>query len=548
MTMTSGDRRPKVAVIAGAGPAGLTAALELLRRSDISPVVFEADGQVGGISKTINYRGNRMDLGGHRFFSKSDWVMRWWQEILPVAEGQLSPDGALRINYQGRSHSLTPGALGLPSSDAVLLVRQRLSRIYYRRRFFDYPLTLNASTIRNLGLMEALQIGLSYGQAQLKSRPPEVTLEDFLVNRFGRRLYRTFFKDYTEKVWGVPCAEISAEWGAQRIKGLSVAKAIAHALTSPFRSSADALQMSTETSLIERFLYPKLGPGQLWEEVGRRIAQQGGRIHLRHRVVGVERDGIKVIAATVLDETTGLTQRVPCEYFISTVPVRDLVAFLEPAELQIRRTAEQLPYRDFMTVGLLLRRMRAAAASRRAPRGNGMPPDNWIYVQEPDVRIGRLQIFNNWSPALVADPGTIWLGLEYFCSEGDDLWAMDDARFIDYAAGELEKIGLIDRKDVIDGTLVRVRKAYPAYFGTYSQFERVRTFLDRFPNVYPVGRNGMHRYNNQDHSMLAANSAVNSIINGGGDKQEMWLINAESDYHEEIAEPDKAPTATGLAS
>jgi protoporphyrinogen oxidase len=538
----------KTAVIAGAGPAGLTAALELLRRSDITPIVFEADTQVGGISKTINYRGNRMDLGGHRFFSKSDWVMRWWQDILPVAQGQTGPEAALRINYQGQTHTWTPDVLEAPSADAVMLVRRRLSRIFYRRRFFDYPLTLNASTVRNLGLIEAFRIGLSYGHSQIKSRTPEITLEDFFVNRFGSRLYRTFFKDYTEKVWGVPCTEISAEWGAQRIKGLSVAKAIGHALTSPFRSSVDAFQKRTETSLIERFLYPKFGPGQMWEEVARRVAQCGGRIHLSHRVAGVERDGLKVTAALVMDEITGLTQRVPCDHFISTMPVRDLVAFLEPANLQVRQIAEQLPYRDFMTVGLLLRRMRATAATRRAQQDNGMPPDNWIYIQEPDVRIGRLQIFNNWSPALVADPSTIWLGLEYFCSTGDDLWAMDDARFIDYAAGELEKIGLIDRKDVIDGILVRVPKAYPAYFGTYGQFEQIRTFLDGFSNLYPVGRNGMHRYNNQDHSMLAANSAVNSIINGGSDKLDMWRTNAESEYHEEIIEPGKAHTATRFTS
>jgi protoporphyrinogen oxidase len=230
------------------------------------------------------------------------------------------------------------------------------------------------------------------------------------------------------------------------------------------------------------------------------------------------------------------------------MPVRDLVAFLEPADLKVRQIAEQLPYRDFMTVGLLLRRMRTIATSQQAQQDNGMPPDNWIYIQEPDVRIGRLQIFNNWSPALVADSSTIWLGLEYFCSAGDDLWAMDDARFIDYAAGELEKIGLIDRKDVMDGTLVRVPKAYPAYFGAYNQFEQLRTYLDRFSNLYPVGRNGMHRYNNQDHSMLTANSAVNSILNGGSDKLDIWRTNAEGEYHEEIIERGKVNTATGFAS
>jgi protoporphyrinogen oxidase len=535
--MASTDKHKKIAVIAGAGPAGLTAALELLRRSDITPIVFEADSQVGGISKTINYRGNRMDLGGHRFFSKSDWVMRWWQEILPVAQDQTQQSSMLRIHYQGQSHDLIPDDPAPVASDAVMLVRQRLSRIFYRRRFFDYPLKLNASTVKNLGLVEALQIGLSYGQSQFNSRSPERTLEEFLINRFGNRLYRTFFKSYTEKVWGVPCREISAEWGAQRIKGLSVAKAIAHALASPFRSSADAAQQQTETSLIERFLYPKFGPGQMWEEVARRVSERGGRIHLRHRIVGVERDGRNTTAVNVLDETTGLVQRICFDYLISTMPVKDLMAFLQPADPQVQRIADHLPYRDFMTAGLLLRRMNSTSNRRDRRQSNGMPPDNWIYIQEPDVRIGRLQVFNNWSPSLVADPNTIWLGLEYFCREGDDLWSMDDGRFIDFAATELEKIGLIDRRDMIDGTLVRVRKAYPAYFGAYSEFDKVRAYLDQFANLYPVGRNGMHRYNNQDHSMLAANSAVSSIIDGGSGKSDIWRINAEDEYHEDIGEP-----------
>ena len=287
--MSAPRKAERIAVIVGAGPAGLTAALEMLRRSDITPIVFETETQVGGISKTIDYCGNRMDLGGHRFFSKSDWVMRWWQEILPVAEGQSEAGKALRISYQGQERDLAPEVFGAASSDAVLLVRQRLSRIFYRRRFFDYPLKLNPNTIRNMGLIESLRTGMSYAQARLAHRSPEVSLEDFLINRFGDRLYRTFFKSYTEKVWGVPCEEISAEWGAQRIKGLSVTKAIAHALKTPFRGAADTAQKGTETSLIERFLYPKLGPGQMWEEVARRIARRGGAIHLGHRIVGIER-------------------------------------------------------------------------------------------------------------------------------------------------------------------------------------------------------------------------------------------------------------------
>jgi protoporphyrinogen oxidase len=524
----------KIAVIAGAGPAGLTAALELLRRSNITPIVFEAENQVGGISKTINYRGNRMDLGGHRFFSKSDWVMRWWQEILPIAAEDTQLSNSLLINYQGQSHDLTPERMNASAPDAVMLVRRRLSRIFFRRRFFDYPLSLSAATLRNLGIVEALQIGLSYTHSQLSSRLPEVSLEDFFINRFGTRLYRTFFKGYTEKVWGVPCKEISAEWGAQRIKGLSVAKAIGHALLSPLRSSFDTSQKRTETSLIERFLYPKLGPGQMWEEVARQVEKLGGQIHLRQRIVGLERNGGRVTALNVLDEANNSVRRVACDHFVSTLPVRDLIAFLSPEGEQISTIAQELPYRDFMTVGLLVRRMRCRSNRGRELPGNGMPPDNWIYIQEPDVRIGRLQVFNNWSPALVADPNSIWLGLEYFCNAGDDLWSMKDGRFIDFAAAELEAIGLIDRQDVLDGTLVRVPKAYPAYFGAYGEFEKLRAYMDLFSNLYPIGRNGMHRYNNQDHSMLAANGAVTSIVNDGAGKSEIWRINSEDEYHEEI--------------
>jgi protoporphyrinogen oxidase len=523
----------KVAVIAGAGPAGLTAALELLRRSDVAPIVFEADTQVGGISKTVNYRGNRMDLGGHRFFSKSDWVMRWWQEILPIAGGQ-DEAGPLRVSYQQQSRELLPGDFAAPSSDAVMLVRQRLSRIFYRRRLFDYPLKLNVNTLKNMGLVETLRIGLSYSHAQLIHRSPESSLEDFFVNRFGDRLYRTFFKDYTEKVWGVPCRDISAEWGAQRIKGLSVRKAIANAVASRFRSASDTAQKQTETSLIERFLYPKFGPGQMWEEVARRVCLQGGRVHLKNRIVGLERNGSQITAAMAQDET-GAIRRVACDFFISTMPVSSLTAMLEPEDAQLIRIAERLPYRDFMTAGLLLKRMNMSGAKLKR-QGNGMPPDNWIYIQEPDVKIGRLQVFNNWSPALVANPDTIWLGLEYFCREGDELWSMENGRFVDFAAKELETLGMIDRRDVLDGTVVRVPKAYPAYFGEYRQFGKIRAYLEGFSNLYPVGRNGMHRYNNQDHSMLAAKSAVDAIIGGGRGKSDIWLINADDDYHEEVGE------------
>ncbi len=521
-----------VAVIAGAGPAGLTAALELLRRTGVVPVVIEGESQVGGISRTVNYRGNRMDLGGHRFFSKSDWVMRWWQDLLPIAADQQDAAGTLRISYQRQTRELIPTAVQPASADEVMLVRQRLSRIFYRRRFFDYPLKLNAATLGNMGLAETARIGLSYGRARLLRRYPETSLEDFLINRFGERLYRTFFKDYTEKVWGVPCEDISAEWGAQRIKGLSVTKALRHALAAPFRSSADTAQKQTETSLIERFLYPRFGPGQMWEAASQRISAAGGAIHLGQRVVGLERDGLEIRAAQVRDLATGAVRRIACDHFISTMPVSELCAMLQPDDADVSRVARHLPYRDFMTAGLLLRRMLPCGGGART-LANGMPPDNWIYIQEPDVKIGRLQIFNNWSPSLVADPATIWLGLEYFCREGDELWSMENSRFLEFAAAELARIGLIDQKDVLDGTVVRVPKAYPAYFGEYRDFATVRSFLENFGNLYPVGRNGMHRYNNQDHSMLAANSAVDAILQGGAGKEAIWNINAEDEYHEE---------------
>lgn len=533
--MSNSNQNGKVAVIAGAGPAGLTAALELLRRSEVTPIVFEADSQVGGISKTIEYRGNRMDLGGHRFFSKSDWVMRWWQEILPVAAPRQTDSAArVRLSYQQQSAHFTPNTSGSANSDAVMLVRARLSRIFYRRRFFDYPLKLNVKTLRGLGIVETLLTGLSYSGARLAPRSPEHSLEDFLINRFGNRLYRTFFKDYTEKVWGVPCEEISAEWGAQRIKGLSITKAVANAMTSRFHSSFNTAQKHTETSLIERFLYPKFGPGQMWEEVARRVQLNGGTIHLGHRIVAIERHGARIASVSVRDEMSGSTRKVPCDFFISTMPVSDLATMLNPEDSRVTWVAGRLPYRDFITVGLLLSRMNAEPGGPNGPNP-GMPKDNWIYIQERDVKIGRLQIFNNWSPAMVANPNSVWLGLEYFCQQGDALWSMGDGAFIDFAARELESIGMIRREHVLDATVVRVPRAYPAYFGEYSQIGLVRGYLDSFANLYPIGRNGMHRYNNQDHSMLAAAAAVKSIIANGTGKSEIWNINAENDYHEEMS-------------
>jgi protoporphyrinogen oxidase len=514
----------QVVVIVGAGPAGLTAALELIRDGRARPIVLEASDAVGGISRTVEYKGNRMDIGGHRFFSKSDWVMNWWREILPIASDATN----VQIAYQGRKTTVSADGAAIAASGRVMLVRDRLSRIYFLRKYFDYPIKLNATTLGNLGPVRLVRIGFSYVWSALFPRKTERSLEDFLFNRFGGELYRTFFKDYTEKVWGVPCDRISAEWGAQRIKGLSILEALRHALRQRFGAVAQA----TKTSLIEHFLYPRLGPGQLWQEVARRVVEGGGEIRFGQQVIGMRHQGGRVTSVQTID-ASGQVAAVAGNFVISTMPIKDLVAAMEPpAPADVGEVAAALPYRDFITVGLLVSRMRANPQAQ-STRADNMPPDNWIYIQERDVRIGRLQVFNNWSPDLVADASHVWLGLEYFCQEGDDLWRQEDPAMIDLATAELEKIGMIDRADVLDATVIRVPKTYPAYFGAYEDFPRVRAWLDGIENLYLVGRNGMHRYNNQDHSMLTAKLAVEAILDGKVAKAAIWDVNIDDDYHEQ---------------
>lgn len=507
-------------VVIGAGPAGLTTALELARRSDIRPVVLEALDDVGGISRTIEYKGNRMDIGGHRFFSKSDWVMDWWRSLMPVAP---------EIDSAGLSV--------VPTSDRHLLIRSRLSRIYFLRRFFDYPISLSARTMANLGVVRLVRIGISYVQARLFPRKPERHLEDFFWNRFGGELFRTFFRDYTEKVWGVPCSKISPAWGAQRIKGLSISKALAHAFKRlAGLGGAGVAQKGTETSLIERFLYPKFGPGQMWRIAADELRSRGGEVHFGQWVVGLRVDGDR-IAAVATETAAGDRRWWDADWVISTMPVRDLIRAAEPpAPQRVREVADGLVYRDFMTMGLLLKRLK--------PRPDGkaplnLLPDTWIYIQEPDVKIGRLQIFNNWSPALVADQDSVWMGLEYFCQEGDELWRMNDESFAKLAIEELARIDIIDPADVKDWHVVRVPKAYPAYFGSYDRFDEIRQWTDSIANLFLVGRNGMHRYNNQDHSMVTAKLAADAILDSSIEKSSIWNVNVEEEYHEERL--DKKP-------
>lgn len=565
------------AIIIGAGPAGLTAGLELLRRTGIQPILLEASEEIGGISRTIRYKGNRMDIGGHRFFSKSDRVMQWWMDLMPPEIAQEAP---VEVSYQGKSRTvavparleeepplrgmgprisgprtayveidtvtededshetghtetvvMVPPPDKIPDPDLVMLIRPRKSRIYYLRKFFDYPIKLTGTTLQNLGAMRTIRVGVSYVRSRMTQITPEKSLEDFLINRFGTELYLTFFKSYTEKVWGTPCDQISAEWGAQRIKGLSLTTAVKHfikkAFAGPPKATGDVAQKGTDTSLIERFMYPKFGPGQLWEHVADEIVRLGGEIHMTWKVAEIKTDG-KTIRSVIAVNPAGERVEFAGKYFFSTMPMRELVQAIDaPVPANVREVSDGLQYRDFITVGLLADRLKV-----HEPDG-GLLKDTWIYVQEPDVLLGRLQIFNNWSPYLVSDPGKVWIGLEYFCYDTDELWNMDDEALKKFAIAEVAKIGILEADSVSDSHVVRVPKTYPAYFGTYDRFDELRAFTDSFENLYLVGRNGMHKYNNQDHSMLTAMTVVDGLCAGYVDKAALWGINTEQEYHEE---------------
>ena len=509
----------------------MTAAYELLTRTGIQPVVLEKSEFMGGISRTVNYKGNRIDLGGHRFFSKSDRVMEWWLRMLPL---EASESGPTTIKYHRMEQAIQAGPSGPDpaSADRVMLLRARKSRIYYLRRFFDYPISLSSDTLLKLGVWRTCKIGVGYIRSALFPIKPEETLEQFFINRFGDELYRTFFKSYTEKVWGVPCDQISAEWGAQRIKGLSVWAMLLHATKKIFkRGSSNIQQKGVETSLIEQFLYPKYGPGQMWDEAARRIKEMGGQILTGYTFERIITDGWRVKALEATNSATGQKEIFEGDYFFSTAPVKQVMRSFDVAPPpNVLEVSDGLVYRDFITVGLLVRSLLINEAT---PSGKKLISDNWIYIQEPDVLLGRLQIFNNWSPFMVADPATVWLGLEYFCNESDELWKMSDNGLIALAREELSKIEIIDGAEVIDATVLRMEKTYPAYFGTYDRFAEIRAHVDRYTNLYLVGRNGMHRYNNQDHSMLTAMMAVDDIIAGKADKSDLWEVNTEMEYHEE---------------
>lgn len=489
--------------IVGAGPAGLTAAFEALKNNAGKVLVVEKTNDFGGISKTVNYKGNRIDIGGHRFFSKSDEVMDWWANIMPVESSSSK-------------------------SDKVMLVRNRLSRIYFLKKFFDYPVSLSLNTIKNLGLVRMAKIGFSYLKSIIFKIRPEKNLEDFFTNRFGRELYLTFFKDYTEKVWGEKCQNIPADWGAQRVKGLSVYTALKNVFSNLFNFAGKGVsQKNKETSLIEKFLYPKYGPGQMWEEVALRVQNMGGEIMKGTSIskIILDQKSNKVLSVEII--SNGEKILVHPNYFISSMPVKELVSAIGgvvPAE--VIEVAEGLKYRDFVTVGVLMNKMSSGFTDKK------IVPDNWIYIQEPYVKVGRLQVFNNWSPFLVKDKNTVWIGMEYFCNEGDGFWNMGEAETKSLAIKELEELGIADKEDVIDSTVIKMEKAYPAYFGSYDRFDTVKNYINNIKNLFVVGRNGMHRYNNQDHSMLTAIEAIKQIKSGKIEKEKIWSINTEKEYHE----------------
>lgn len=514
----------KTAIIIGAGPAGLTAAYELLTKTDIHPIVFECDSEyVGGISRTVKYKGNSIDIGGHRFFSKSDRVMRWWSEILPVA---ISKNDSKDITYQNTVRALTDGMKQTEKAvdENVFEVRPRKTRILYKKKFFAYPIEVSLDTLVKLGPIKTIKIAYTYLYSTLFPIRPEKSLEDFFINRFGQELYETFFKTYTEKVWGVSCKDMSAEWGAQRIKGLSISRAILHAIKKMLRVGPLAGK-GVETSLIEQFLYPTRGPGLLWETVAEKIKEMGGEIIMDTDVTEVEMKDGKAVAVTV-QNSDNKTRREKADFVFSTMDIKTLIGGIKPsAPANVRDIAHKLEYRDFITVGLLL--------SEKPREANGeVIADTWMYIHEEGVQVGRVQFFHNWHPNLVVSADNGWIGMEYFCNEDDALWQMDDKEIYELAKQELEKIGLAKKDSIIDGVVIRQKKAYPGYFGAYERFDEVRTWLDTIPNLFPIGRNGMHRYNNQDHSMLAAMKVIDLILSENTDKKSLWDINTEEEYHE----------------
>ena len=513
----------KKALIIGAGPAGLTAAYELLTKSkDIEVVVFEESDCFGGISKTVNYKGNRMDMGGHRFFSKIPEVNAWWDHMLPM-QGHPTYDDIIL-------HRPMPVAEGGPDpekEDRVMLTRHRVSRILFDTKFYDYPISLKPETFKNFGLLTTLKVGFSY-LGSMFHKLPEDNLENFYINCFGRKLYSMFFEYYTENLWGRHPSEIDASWGAQRTKGLSIMGILKDFFGKLFKVK----NRKVNTSLIEEFKYPKLGPGQLWDVTAAEVEKLGGTIIKNAKVTRVHKNANNVLTSLTY-EKDGQELTMEGDYFISSMPVKDLVGGMNDVPADAARIAAGLPYRDYMTLGVLVPKINLVNKTN-IRTVNNIVPDCWVYVQDRNVKLGRFQIYNNWSPYMIKDlEHTVWIGLEYFVNEGDEYWNMTEEEFAKIGVSEMIKLGLIDSPDVVlDVHMEKVKKAYPAYFDTYDEIDRLVDYLSSIENMYCVGRNGQHRYNNIDHSMVTSFEAVKNILTGSKDKKNIWSVNTEQEYHE----------------
>lgn len=514
----------KKALIIGAGPAGLTAAYELLTRTDdIEVVVFEESDCFGGISKTVEYKGNRMDMGGHRFFSKDTKVNEWWDKMLPM-QGAPSMDDVMLE----RSVPLQTGGPDPGKADRVMLTRHRVSRILFDSKFYDYPVSLKPETFKNMGFINTMKVGFSY-LASLVHKLPEDNLENFYINRFGRKLYSMFFEYYTENLWGRHPREIDAAWGAQRVKGLSIIAVLKDVFGKIFAGK----NRKVETSLIEEFKYPKLGPGQLWDVTAAEIEKRGGTIIKNAKVIKLHKNDSNIITA-VTYEKDGKQVQEEGDYVISSMPMKDLIEGMNDVPSEPARVAAGLPYRDYMTLGVLVDRLNLKNKTKLKTVSN-IVPDCWVYVQDRQVKLGRFQIYNNWSPYMVDDlEHTVWIGLEYFVNEGDEFWNMTEEEFAKIGIGEMIKLGLIDDASAVKDThMEKVKKAYPAYFDTYDDIDVLVDYINTIDNLFCVGRNGQHRYNNIDHSMVTSFETVDNILTGRTDKSNIWNVNTEKEYHEE---------------
>ena len=512
----------KKVLIIGAGPAGVTAAYELTSLG-YNVTVLEETNEIGGIAKTVNYKGNRMDMGGHRFFSKSKEVNDFWEKFLPMQSSPSYDDIKLNKKIKLSNSDANP-----EEKDNVMLLRNRVSRILFDNKFYDYPIKLKFSTFKNLGIINTIIIGFSYIKSVIFKKK-EDNLENFYINRFGKKLYSMFFEYYTENLWGRHPREIDASWGAQRVKGLSIVAIIKDIFNKIFKVK----NAKVETSLIEEFKYPKLGPGQLWELIMNEAVKKGCTLITNAKVVKFNKSESKLTALTY-ETLDGENKTLEGDYFLSSMPIKDLVCGIEDTPADISNIAQGLPYRDYIALGVLVSKIKLKNETN-IKTINNIIPDNWVYVQDRKVKMGRFQVYNNWSPYMVSDlDNTIWLALEYFVSENDNLWNRTEDEFASFAIDEMITLGLIDsKKDVLDYHEEKVKKAYPAYFDTYDRIDEVKNYLSNIENLYCIGRNGQHRYNNMDHSMLTAFEAASNIKNNIKDKSNIWNVNAEAEYHEE---------------